>query len=1564
MAWLITQIGGAVISIAVFLAILWAFILLIGVLYTFFISAFLETIKFEDILNNSAVVTGWTLVRDVCNMFFVVVLLVIAIATILHIESYSWKRMLPKLLLMAILINFSMTICGALVDVSQIIMLTFAKSMGSAAAGNFVEAFGIEKMLTVRGSLSSGLVVGAKLIGGTAKSGITANNDWLLSGLRDLLLTFGLLAIAFIIALTMWLVLAFRIVAIWVLVILSPLAFAASVLPATSKWAGQWWGHFGKYLFVGPAIAFFTWLALMVTAEMKLKSSANPATFLFGAETETFSEMSDEEAIKRFFTGETEDSFIVSAGDEAPEELDTGYWTSQSEEAQKAFKEARGTNVGDTEAGSYWNLLKYFFSIVLFAIAILAASQFGAAGAKVGQNMLSKTQAVGGKPKQWLNKVGAKGRSGFFNYYQRKMGEQDRDLFTGDFWRGLFARGKRMEDRQKGIQLGKGAAIAETVVQGDRTIGIRWREMAQTKADDALLNEIMEGYDGELDSRHVMAFLLESLGKMKGPQAKRLRGAMASKMTERGNTDDFWSENFIAKIRELRAEGDENPELKEEKEAEIKKLLDEHGLNEDEGSLLNVWNYDPLVIKKIMMGVTDTHKRFDADTELVEELEDKYKKLSKEDKEKIKDRFAETYKEAVDEDWGNLEEGKKEKLKKELKASFPNVKAESTRGKYLMLEADDFVKKGTHNEEEAIKEAHHVFEDVSVRTHKWDQYREMHIRQPGEKKSRAENAIEKAMKEAENAPYEEKEKLRYMHKIAQRSLATGHYEQAGTIFNSRGGFAYIPTTTAAYAEQIGEFRKGRSLEMFARLSPHVTKNFRVNMFGKNAGVPVMSADITDVLPAQKEFYEYLPEGSITASYRMQPRQYETMVGKKEFFDDRGYFKSNRAKARYKKIHMTNETWTRGMWRHGQYGSYADRRPSPDQPGYKENWASVVLEDAPTMLESFGQNKAMLEKNRDETNDQKEKDRLTEKIKPIDRKIAEWTKMSEEARAIEKEGRLKSRKEYEDLSPSDKASVLHEINNQEITRRREEGLSDHAISKNLIEAVGKDKTLSKAEAETIKTELQTRKSQVSSIINSMFKVEAGEVRGAMEGPFQGEVINPLVAAINALVAMFTGGQLSDLAPAQAPKPEEKIDLNKMSIEDEGFDDALKGASIEDLEAQREALQKQEEEKKQAPSEPAAKPVAPELRTAKPAKPLEDMSKEELTAIKEHLGQKYENAKEAEKAGNPVQGGADIIKSDYEAVEKYMEDLGKAVAPSATEEDTETTIKREKITNEINRKKEEETKRQEEIKQRTDKYSKTESKEDLEKMIKEDKDVDALKKYQIELSKEKEDKEAKFKEDKGEPEQEKDGQRTEIEALEGKLKIVDTEIKGLDQAKAAVAPPPASMQGAMMAMLPAIMEMMEMAQEEDKKEMKGDPAFDNAKHQEVTRLLDGILREVGGEVGSLDYSKSDNPAKDFMEHLNENNKEAAALVASMLAGMTQVIKEPMERLRVDERKLNESLKRLITKMGALASQIQGGSAVDIGKHMNDTAADFRLYVEGHGGKHFGEEKSQFEKVSKDG
>ena len=75
--------------------------------------------------NNYAITQGWTISRDIANLFFIFILLFIAISTILQIETYGAKRLLVKFIVVALLINFSLLIVQSIIDASNLLAIEF-----------------------------------------------------------------------------------------------------------------------------------------------------------------------------------------------------------------------------------------------------------------------------------------------------------------------------------------------------------------------------------------------------------------------------------------------------------------------------------------------------------------------------------------------------------------------------------------------------------------------------------------------------------------------------------------------------------------------------------------------------------------------------------------------------------------------------------------------------------------------------------------------------------------------------------------------------------------------------------------------------------------------------------------------------------------------------------------------------------------------------------------------------------------------------------------------------------------------------------------------------------------------------------------------------------------------------------------------------------------------------------------------------------------------------------------------------------------------------------------------
>ncbi len=191
-------------------------------------------------LNSAFIQTGWKMMRDLCNLFFLLALLFIAFCTILQIEKYNAKKNLLTLIIFALLINFSKPIAVFIFDGSQLLMQWFIQGTGDR--GNITNTLG-----------------GYAGVSQAIKSAVQQSN--ILSGATDLLFSIIFVFIFDVILICFGLFLLIRIVVIWLLVIVSPFAFFAMILPDFRKLSNQWWDALFRYSYVGPAIAFFLWLA-------------------------------------------------------------------------------------------------------------------------------------------------------------------------------------------------------------------------------------------------------------------------------------------------------------------------------------------------------------------------------------------------------------------------------------------------------------------------------------------------------------------------------------------------------------------------------------------------------------------------------------------------------------------------------------------------------------------------------------------------------------------------------------------------------------------------------------------------------------------------------------------------------------------------------------------------------------------------------------------------------------------------------------------------------------------------------------------------------------------------------------------------------------------------------------------------------------------------------------------------------------------------------------------------------------------------------------------------------
>ncbi|OQB19358.1 MAG: hypothetical protein BWY14_00529 [Parcubacteria group bacterium ADurb.Bin192] len=256
--------------IAIFTKVLVYIMELLGYILIQLVDFLIQIVQFNNFVKAAPVRIGWPILRDTVNMFFIIVVLVSAFATIIgYPKEFHYRQILPKLLLMAILINFSKTLIGLMIDFSQVVVLTFVNGFKAAAGGNFINALHIREVMNI--NTKTGPIV--TQVGDEIKidAGAAADDGVTIYQIFNMMLAaiFGIWLLSISITLIIIMVVFFlaRIIILWFLLITSPVMFFAWALPgklqkAFSAFTDQWWNRLSSALIGGPVMAFFLWLSL------------------------------------------------------------------------------------------------------------------------------------------------------------------------------------------------------------------------------------------------------------------------------------------------------------------------------------------------------------------------------------------------------------------------------------------------------------------------------------------------------------------------------------------------------------------------------------------------------------------------------------------------------------------------------------------------------------------------------------------------------------------------------------------------------------------------------------------------------------------------------------------------------------------------------------------------------------------------------------------------------------------------------------------------------------------------------------------------------------------------------------------------------------------------------------------------------------------------------------------------------------------------------------------------------------------------------------------------------
>lgn len=199
---------------------------------------------------DSSIYKAWSAFRNIANIGFVIMLLVVVFSQVTNIgiSNYNIKKILPKLIITAILVNFSYLIMGVLIDLSQIV------GNGIGVLIRSVAADGMDSDASARASSTISAI--ALLVTSAAGGGAVVAG--LLSGPAIILPVVMFIVTSLISVFFGFIMLTIRQAAIIMVVVLAPLAMVLYALPNTAAITKKYFTTVKALLMLYPMFIFAT----------------------------------------------------------------------------------------------------------------------------------------------------------------------------------------------------------------------------------------------------------------------------------------------------------------------------------------------------------------------------------------------------------------------------------------------------------------------------------------------------------------------------------------------------------------------------------------------------------------------------------------------------------------------------------------------------------------------------------------------------------------------------------------------------------------------------------------------------------------------------------------------------------------------------------------------------------------------------------------------------------------------------------------------------------------------------------------------------------------------------------------------------------------------------------------------------------------------------------------------------------------------------------------------------------------------------------------------------------
>ncbi|MEA2701551.1 MAG: hypothetical protein QOE22_260 [Candidatus Parcubacteria bacterium] len=265
--------------------------LLLALAGTLFNWVIMKTVfQFATFLGNApGLLAAWGILRDIGNMMLLFGFIFIGLSTILDLQTYAAKKALPRLIIFAILMNFSLFAAEAVIDTSNVLSVVMYRQANTdpdcvynaAATGAGSSETAVGNLRSSNNCFINNGIAG-RVMQTTGASGIfqTPNGSYTYENAAVMLMLAAFATIAAIVLFAGAIMLVIRAVTLSLLMVSAPLGFAGMAIPPLKKMGEDWWNRLLHQSFFAPIYILLIFVGLKISDAFSGGSGASLAAAL------------------------------------------------------------------------------------------------------------------------------------------------------------------------------------------------------------------------------------------------------------------------------------------------------------------------------------------------------------------------------------------------------------------------------------------------------------------------------------------------------------------------------------------------------------------------------------------------------------------------------------------------------------------------------------------------------------------------------------------------------------------------------------------------------------------------------------------------------------------------------------------------------------------------------------------------------------------------------------------------------------------------------------------------------------------------------------------------------------------------------------------------------------------------------------------------------------------------------------------------------------------------------------------------------------------------------------